>query len=110
MAKCKVLALLSQDPILLDHCKQIAERKEQLKQKMEFIKKQAENAVKEMKDADEPNWQAISERLQETGALSGYNKNTHHLSFSIESNAIELCENEDERHPLEVIFGPLFHR
>jgi len=106
MAKCKVLALLTHDSTLLDHCKQIAERKDQLRQKMEFIKKQAENAVKEMKRADEPNWEAIIQRLKETGVLDGYNKQTHHLSFSIESNAMELCENEDERHPLEMIFGP----
>lgn len=96
MAKARVLALIRKDPIFKETCGRINKRKEQLKQKMEFIKKQAENAIKEMMDQNEPDWDIIKDHLREIDALDTYNKKTHHLSFSLESNAIELVENCDE--------------
>lgn len=106
MSKSRVLALLSKEPELLEICKRIEGRFDDFKTQMEFIKKQAENANTQLKAANEPDWELITARLKETGALEKYDKETHHLSFSVESNCIELCPNESD-HPLEKIFGHL---
>lgn len=106
MPSCKVLALISGDPELEPICKAIDGHREQFEQKIEFIKKQIDNAQEERKKSDEPYWREMEAVLKARGILSKYNKDTHHLTFSIDSNAVELCENERNRHPLEMIFGP----
>lgn len=105
MKESRVLALISQDPILKEVCGRINERRDQLEQQLEFIRKQQENAINSMRTANEPDWEILTARLKDTGALETYNKDTHHLSFSVETNAIELVSNKRHRHPLEALFG-----
>ena len=73
---------------------------------MEFIKKQAENALDEMMKENKPDWESLEAHLKATGALESYNKDTHHLSFSVDTNAVELIETP-QGHPLERFFRSL---
>lgn len=103
MSSRKVLAVIAQDPILQSACDRIRERKIQTKQKLTFIQKQIENAIKEADLADEPDEGLIEARLREIGCLKQYNKETHHICIRHEEGSIDLHENESD-HPLAGLF------
>lgn len=103
MGTRKVLAIIKQDPILQDACDRMDQRHKDLKTQLDFIKKQLENAIAAAKKADEPDYGLIEARLKETGALTSYNKDTHHLCIRHEEGSIDLHANESD-HPLAGLF------
>lgn len=108
MSRSRVLALISADPKLKELCERIHGRKQAFGEKMMFIQKQVENARDQWKKDDEPDWEALKEHLKGTGALEKFDEKTHHLSFSVDTNAVELVENGSNKHPLAMILGDLF--
>lgn len=96
MSSRKVLAVIDSDPILRSACDRIQERRKMAEQKLDFIKKQIENAVKEMHDQNEHDEGLIEARLKEIGCLkSPVNKETHHICIQHDEGAIYLHSNDD---------------
>lgn len=111
MSSRKVLAVIDSDPILRSACDRIQERRKMAEQKLDFIKKQIENAVKEMHDQNEHDEGLIEARLKEIGCLkTPVNKDTHHICIEHDEGAIYLHANDDggglPQFLAEILGGP----
>lgn len=102
----KVLALIKEDEQFRRICNLIHDRENNIKERIHFFRKQAEEAVKEDREAITGYWKQLTARLIETGRLpEGYKQDKHSLSFSIEEDAIKL--DDQQENPLRQLIASL---
>ena len=103
----KAVALVKQDKQLEDICMRIQSRTECLKKQVENLREKIEALAKDAHEQNEPEWQALRDRLNELGLIDEYDEQTHALSFNMERNVIEMLE-KGTGNPIAEIMRGLF--
>jgi len=92
----KVLALISSDPKLQQVCSYIEKRERNIHERIHFFRKQAEEAVKEDKQAITGYWKELTAQLIESGRLpKDYKEDDHSLSFSLKEDAVKMDDKKE---------------
>lgn len=107
----RALLIISQHPKVKEYCEEMDAGRKQLKEKMVFLQKQADDAGEDYKKEHK----AVMEKIKDYLVTEGIYKDEidddkNHLQYDIESDCLELCTHDDSEHPLSAIFSSMFGR
>jgi hypothetical protein len=98
----KALALVDSDQELKSICETINSKKNELKDRVKFFKKQIEDAQKKSNEELDPCWNALVNRLKELGKIKEYDKEKQVLQFDLDENLIMVHSKEEYLQPMMV--------
>lgn len=106
----RALLIISQHPKVKEYCEEIEARKKQMKEKLGFLQKQADDASKEYDKDHAASMKKIQVYLKEEGIYKGEINDKTHFDYSMKADCLELCTHDGNEHPFSAMLDGIFGR